>query len=190
MQAAARSLGRANQELQAENGTLAYVVTDLTVSIPATDVQVDEDSGLSVDYKDTETGDRFVRFRVLSLPDTRPEAESPGKGEKLPDIRAKTLEESVAALGAAGFSTEDIRVRFEPASRGAPGRVIGVQLKERAAPTKRRQVVITVAGPEPATSGTGMPRLPRRRTAGGGTPPTTKRANKKATKKKGTKKSP
>lgn len=159
MSSVASSMARANKILTESNDTdVHYVVTELEMSVPYSDVQLEKDEVL-VDL-DTETADtvseRFVRFKVRPFPDIRQTAQRPQPGTKptVPELKQKTLDESLMALHTVGVPMDRVVIAFDPKADVPEGVISQYQVRTVPGTGEIDEIVLTVAGKPPSVKET------------------------------------
>ena len=155
MSSVASSLARANQILsESDAPDIRYIITELEMSVPYKGIQREGDEVLvNLDEEGSDTiSERFVRFRVLPLPDLsqpiqrpQPEAEP-----AVPDLKLKTLDDSLTALHTVGISADKVLVEFDPKAKEPEGTVSQYQINTFAGTNKIDKIVLKVAGKSPS----------------------------------------
>lgn len=165
MSAVAGSLARANEILakSGENQPVNYLIAELELSVEYSRIQLEGGTVLVElgEVKPEQQTGRFLRFKVLPLPDTTPR-EQPGD---VPDLKRKQLDDSLVALRSAGISLDTVLLKFDPKANAPAGTVVSYEVKSH--PTGQiEQILLVVAGPSPDAQGgeTGKPAGPEKPT--------------------------
>jgi hypothetical protein len=151
MTAVAASLAQANEILtkSGANQGVNYLVTELELSVQYSEVQL-EGKEVLVELGQAEPGPethRFLRFKVLPLPDTL-QREQPGAAPVVPNLKHARLDSSLLALRNAGISLDNVLLKFDPKAEAPEGSVARYEVKTR--PTGQiEEIVLTIAGYSP-----------------------------------------
>lgn len=151
--ALARSLRRANEDLRAEadDTSLSYLVTELEIATAFGTLTIENGQPV-IDLEPTgeEGGGRTIRLKVLPVP-TAPPTATP-RGDTAPDalasLRGQQLDSGIAHLVGMGLAPSAISVEFDPDADMPSGSIISYTLTSSA--TGISGVGLIVAG-QPAT---------------------------------------
>ncbi|MEF8852726.1 MAG: hypothetical protein V5A28_09955 [Haloarculaceae archaeon] len=144
IQSVGQSLARANRGLGRGEDGRQYAVSELTVSSPLSRLSVDEDVVVDTEPGEDEDGTAgSIEFTVVPLP-----AEESLEDRDVPELEERPVSRAVETLLQQGYSTDQVRLAFDPEADAEPGTITSYQLSESAG-ARPSAIQLTVAGDPP-----------------------------------------